>query len=463
MVKPPGNVRLYRTRTSLLGTHKWYRQYHRGHPVVDGWYAIHRNNNGTVTIWDGRRPTRGLGALNVAVGPAVAERQVPRADTAQPGSSPQLMVLPAGGALPEARLVWAVVTVTTRGVVASYVDASTGEILRRTPLSRQLESTRQEAERPAARRVIGRGRVFDPNPVMALQNQAIRDRQDRNTKALRRAYTVVDLPRLREGSLAGRWVRIMNPDRARSATNRYFYSRANNRFEQVVAYHAIDAAQAYLVELGFRDANHHSQKVFTNDFPEDNAYYDPSRDAIHTGTGGVDDAEDVEVLWHEYGHALQDDQVPAFGRSLQAGSIGEGFGDYLAVTMSQPTAADTVRTPIACVADWDAVAYDPTAPHCLRRVDTNRRFDDRTFEVHDDGMIWSRALWDINRKLVPANPTRSRDRANRIIVEAHFWMNPVTTMRAAARVTVATARQLYGAEAARVVRSAFADRGIFGG
>jgi hypothetical protein len=48
---------------------------------------------------------------------------------------------------------------------------------------------------------------------------------------------------------------------------------------------------------------------------------------IKYGSGAVDDAEDADVILHEYGHSIQDDQVPGFGAGHQAGSIGEGFGD----------------------------------------------------------------------------------------------------------------------------------------
>ena len=37
------------------------------------------------------------------------------------------------------------------------------------------------------------------------------------------------------------------------------------------------------------------------------------------------------MIVHEYGHSVQDDQVPGFGTSLEAGAIGEAFSDYLAV------------------------------------------------------------------------------------------------------------------------------------
>jgi Zn-dependent metalloprotease len=48
----------------------------------------------------------------------------------------------------------------------------------------------------------------------------------------------------------------------------------------------------------------------------------------------VDDAEDADVIVHEYGHAIQADQVPGFGAGGDAGGMGEGFGDYLAGTIS---------------------------------------------------------------------------------------------------------------------------------
>jgi Zn-dependent M32 family carboxypeptidase len=47
------------------------------------------------------------------------------------------------------------------------------------------------------------------------------------------------------------------------------------------------------------------------------------------GKSGVDDAEGGWVIVHETGHAVHDAQVPGFGSSLEAGSIGEGVGRLL--------------------------------------------------------------------------------------------------------------------------------------
>ena len=82
---------------------------------------------------------------------------------------------------------------------------------------------------------------------------------------------------------------------------------------------------------------------------------------LRFGKGGVDDAEDAEVILHEYGHAMMDSMMVPFGygTSVEAGSIGEGFGDYWAVTVSNVIAP----TPdLACVADWDSVSYTSHAP-----------------------------------------------------------------------------------------------------
>ena len=100
---------------------------------------------------------------------------------------------------------------------------------------------------------------------------------------------------------------------------------------------------------------------------DDNSDYSPVTKALRFGTGGVDDAEDAEIILHEYGHAIQDNQVPGFGASNECGAMGEGFGDYLAGSffanasrpdcsralapgMPSPTAATTRRR---CVA-WTA-------------------------------------------------------------------------------------------------------------
>jgi Zn-dependent metalloprotease len=197
-----------------------------------------------------------------------------------------------------------------------------------------------------------------------------------------------------------------------------------------------------------------SQDIRINQWGLDNSYSWDKHDVMRFGKGGIDDAEDAEVVLHEYGHAMMDSQATPFGNfgaSVEAGAIGEGFSDYWAVTVSDviaPTADP------ACVADWDSVSYTSSTPHCLRRVDQNMQYpEDLNGRVHHDGQIWSRALWDIRGAL-------DHVVADTLILEAQFDFAPATSMPAAAQVTVDTARELYGDAAADAVRTAFQDRGI---
>ena len=305
----------------------------------------------------------------------------------------------------------------------------------------------------------GVGSVFLPNPVADLQIQSLTDQKDSDAAVPARAYHEVTLTNLDgSGFLQGDWANIRsetgNP--AYSPTNTFRYTRSQDEFEQVMAYYWITKAQNYIQSLGFgstlRPINKESQDVRIDQWGADNSFSTDKQDQLRFGKGGVDDAEDAEVILHEYGHAMMDSQQTPFGYgfSTEAGSIGEGFADYWAVTVSA-IVSPTPDEP--CVADWDSTSYTSTVPHCLRRVDTNLHYPgDLGGEVHHDGMIWSRSLWDIRNAL-------GSTAADTIILQAMFDM-PNPTMPELARKTVATASTLYGAKAAAKVQSAFQARGV---
>jgi len=303
------------------------------------------------------------------------------------------------------------------------------------------------------------GQVFDPNPVVTLQDETLTDQHDQDFPVLQPAYRTVTLTHLDGSSHLNGDFATIDPKQktpAFSPTGQFIYPRSDDRFEQVMAYYHVTAAQLYIQSLGFTNINNEPQNLLLNPIGQDNSYYDPRTDIITFGKGGVDDAEDAEMIWHEYGHAIQDSQVPGYGTTNQSDSIGEGFGDYWAFTMSQADSPDTATTPLACIADWDSTAYTYNQlPHCLRRVDTNMTMADyqRNGDVHLNGEIWSRALHDINLAL-------GRDTANTVILQAQFAFSPSTTFQAAAQATVNTASALYGSAVASQVQAAFAARGI---
>ena len=113
----------------------------------------------------------------------------------------------------------------------------------------------------------------------------------------------------------------------------------------------------------------------------------------------VDNAEDADVIVHEYGHAIQDGIVPGFGSTPEAAAMGEGFSDYWAGTVNEQVwPVSGPRS--ACLASWDASSYDSAIPPCLRRLDSTKLYPQSIVgESHDDGEIWSAALWQIHNQL----------------------------------------------------------------
>ncbi|OKI81613.1 M4 family metallopeptidase [Micromonospora sp. CB01531] len=304
--------------------------------------------------------------------------------------------------------------------------------------------------------------VFAPNPVQQLGDQSLTDQKDADYPALAGAYRSVLLTNLDgSGTLTGKYVVVKSSTGtpARAVDSAFpAWHRDADQFEQVMGYHWVNTAQAYLQSLGFgstlRPVNQRQIELRIGQYGGDNSFFREDKANITLGKGGVDDAEDAEVIVHEYGHSVQDGQVPGFGTTLESGAIGEAFGDYLAVAVTSWITGAPTRTPEACVADWDSVSYTRTAPHCLRRLDGTKVYPaDLRGEVHADGEIWSRALWDIRTALGDRTATT-------LIVDAQFDFARDTTFREAALATVAAAQRLYGAQAANATRAAFAARGI---
>ena len=320
------------------------------------------------------------------------------------------------------------------------------------------------ATKPGPGSSTGEAWVFLPNPVQDLGDQSLTDQDDADYAALQPAYHLVQLTDLDgSGFLRGSWAEIVSEtgSPAYSPTNTFLYNRHQDQFEQVMAYFWITEAQRYIQSLGFgsrlRAVNDEPQRVRINQWGADNSFATTHKDEIRLGKGGVDDAEDAEVVLHEYGHAVHFAQGFSFSTD-EAGAISEGFGDYLAVTVSEAVRARLGRpasSDPACVADWDAVSYTSTEPHCLRRVDLDLHYpEDLRGEVHADGRIWSRALWDLRGEL-------GARVADTVVLEGQFAFGG-GTMPALAEDTVAAARRLYGNATANKAEAVFSARGILG-
>jgi hypothetical protein len=330
-------------------------------------------------------------------------------------------------------------------------------------LSALVAAASAQGARPPSGSTTGSALVFVTNPVQSLGDESLTDQKDSDSAVPPSAYFRVQLTNLDgSGFLHGDYATITSEtgNAAYSPTNTFEYTRHQDEFEQVMAYFWITEAQKYVHSLGFgvtrRPIDDGPQRVRIDQLGYDNSFAtDHPVNEIRYGKGGVDDAEDAEVILHEYGHAIHFSQGFAFD-SEQADAISEGFGDYWAVTVGDVVASRLgVQNlePLACVADWDSTSYTSDVPHCLRRVDEDLHYpEDLDGDVHDDGRIWSRALFDIRQAL-------GHVKADTTILQAQFDFDG-GTMPALAQRTVDTASALYGRSAANAVRSAFEAREI---
>src|SRR3954471_6584550 len=174
-----------------------------------------------------------------------------------------------------------------------------------------------------------RATVFLPNPVADLQDESLTDRRDTDYAALAPAYHQVTLTHLDgSGQLSGDYAHVATETGkpAVAVNDSFLFHRDSDEFEQVMAYFWITEAQLYLQFLGFGTGslpavNKRSVPVKIDQFGGDNSFFKDKQADITYGKGGVDDAEDAEVIVHEYGHSVQAAQVPGFGTNLESGAI----------------------------------------------------------------------------------------------------------------------------------------------
>jgi Zn-dependent metalloprotease len=132
--------------------------------------------------------------------------------------------------------------------------------------------------------------------------------------------------------------------------------------------------------------------------------------------------------------------------------MGEGFGDYWAGSVGAQFSGGFQD---ACLAEWDATSYSSTNPPCLRRLDGTKHYpEDVAGEVHDDGEIWSAALWQIRGAIGAA-------KSDTVILQHHFLLSPSASFNQAADALVTAAINLgYKAPEINSIRSILRARGF---
>jgi Zn-dependent metalloprotease len=430
------NVRPARSLKSLGGHHVSFEQLYRGIPVEGGKVTAHLLKDGRIHAVEGRIAAD----LSPDTVPRVSREEaihISRSHLNVRGQlrgeiAAELVILPEPS---PGILAWKVSIPAWQpcGDWVVMVHAQEGRIL-------SVRDIRQFA--------TGRGRVFDPNPVVALRTTSLSDQNDSAAAVPQDAYTEVVLEDLDlTGYLRGPYVDTgLTASRAFSPTLDFRYDRSQSGFEEVMIYYHIQEFRKYLrEELGFPlEIRQVLADAHAGD--EDNSWYSPLISAIFFGDGGVDDAEDGYLIIHEYFHAVIYEIVGQPIYSAERDAMNEGNSDYFAASFyaSHNFMPETV-------AQWDGIANVPIG---IRRVDSNKVYPrDFVWESHDDGEIWSSALWHMRGAV-------GREVADRLVLESLYYLDSSSQFSEGLEAILLADEALYAGGHAAAITAAFADRGI---
>ncbi len=399
-----GDLRHHATRTGASGSTVRFRQTLGGVPVLGAELTVTINPaNRVVFVASTYRPLLALDRLEPELDAAQA-RAIAHAHLGLDGpvlfESSELAIFQDG---PATRLVHRIVTSaerTPRGEWEVLVDALDGTVVRAADIAVYAP-------------IDGNGNAFDPDPLSSAHatygDPGYVDGGDADTAELTAEAFDRVLPDITDNAgmyeLRGPYAYILDWDTpykgifSQSSPN-FDFTRQADAFEAVNGYYHIDTFMRYANEtLGVTVMPYQYSTGVVYD-PSgwngaDNSSYSTGTGRLTFGEGGVDDAEDADVLLHELGHGLHD--WVTHGGLSQVQGLSEGVGDYIAASYSRAFGQWTPADPqYHWVFSWDG--HNPFWPGRITNwVDTHPWPSGLTGDIYRDGMIWSGCMmrvWD---------------------------------------------------------------------
>jgi hypothetical protein len=399
-----GDLRHHATRSGASGSTVRFRQTAGGLPVLGAEVTVTINNqNRVVFVASSYEPLLAIDRFDPAVD-ATAARAAAHAHLGVQGAilfeSSELAVFQDG---PTTRLVHRVVTAperTPRGEWEVLVDALDGTVVRAADIALYAP-------------VDGNGNAFDPDPLSSAQatygDPGCVDGSDVDTPQLTaEAYDRV-LPDITETAgtyeLRGPYAHILDWDSPfkgifSQPSPTFAFTRQADAFEAVNGYYHIDTYMRYLNEtlgVAVMPYQYSTGVVFDPSGwnGADNSSYSSGTGRLTFGEGGVDDAEDADVLIHELGHGIHD--WITHGGLSQVTGLSEGVGDYFAASYSRSFGQWAPADPqYHWVFSWDG--HNPFWPgRTTSWVDTHPWPTGLVGQIHTDGQIWAGCMmrvWD---------------------------------------------------------------------
>jgi hypothetical protein len=229
----------------------------------------------------------------------------------------------------------------------------------------------------------------------------------------------------------------------------FFYDRSQSGFEDVNVLYHITKQQKYIQSLGFMDIVNYQIPIDCHGFNgADNSAFTSGTNppSIIFGEGGVDDAEDADVIIHEYSHAIMHSASPNTNFGTERNAMDEAFGDYMAASYAM--LYDDYHNDYAF--KWDG--HNEYWPGRLT-VSNAIYPDDLQYHLYRDAPIWSSAIMRIERNI-------GRDKTVSIALEAAYSFSSNMTMAQAAELYITTDSLIYNGIHYAEICWTFKDKGM---
>jgi hypothetical protein len=169
-------------------------------------------------------------------------------------------------------------------------------------------------------------------------------------------------------------------------------TRNTNIFKQEMALFHIHQYQMYIQSLGFSNLKRQLWVDPIGDFGENSRFeFSTENPYILLGIGGIPDAEDADVITHEYSHAVAFYIAPNTIDGEERIGIDEGNADIMAVLYSRKLSDYNWRK----VFNWDG----NESWNGRNTLNTKNYLNDFVLQRYSLGNIWSGAVTDIAEEI----------------------------------------------------------------
>lgn len=311
----------------------------------------------------------------------------------------------------------------------TIIDAQNGEIISVQDISDYHKDRDSEKEKkknkkvPETKKIVlatGSAYIYEPDPLSKMHVQysgQYVDGSDATNASLDAARTLVTIPELELSAgiykLKGTYVEIADLESPATglftqSNNQFLFNRNDQGFEAANAYWHLDNNMRYInLTLGIVCKPSLNNGVLRFDphglSGADNSHYVRTTQILAFGEGGVDDAEDADVIIHELGHGVHDWLTG--NNSSQVQGLGEGSGDYWAASYSRSLNQwQNTETEYNWMFNWDG--HNPFWPGRITNY-TASYPGGITGSIHTDGQIWASSLMRIYNRIGKAKTDRA--------------------------------------------------------